>query len=85
MQLQGTMIIKKIHILSWLITGKLSQNFPGLINKIQRFSRTAKKFKTFAGCGKPVQVELTLNHRNHTLGTTPRFKPSKYYKKVTFF
>jgi len=34
-------------------TSDIFEDFPELINKIQGLSRTAKKFRTFAGCGNP--------------------------------
>ena len=42
---------KKLHILSWSRTGKLSKTFS---NKIQGLPRTAKKqTQDFPGCGNP--------------------------------
>ena len=40
---------KKIHILSWSITGKPSKYFPGLMNKIQGLSRTFQNRKKNPG------------------------------------
>ena len=52
-QLQGTNYYeKKIQILSWKITGKLPNifhDFPGLINKNQRLSRTFQDSKKNPG------------------------------------
>ena len=73
-QLQGTSYYKKkkLHILSWKITGKLYKHFPGLSRTYKQNSRTfqnlqtkfkdfpgqQKKSRTFPGCGNPVDCDL---------------------------
>ena len=68
-RLQGTSYYKKTTSHSVLVNlAKTYKHFPGLKNKIQGLSRTAKKSRTFQGCGNPAFC-LTLGSNLTTKST----------------